>query len=153
MYDRSIIPLFFDVRRHYLRIYLRVVKASVHRKIGHIYQCTLCPNRSLLYSTVCPFCGGKNIEIGPLWLDKLFDRDLVKTMYNLAQDKGTKRYLEMMKEESDAISYYTTDEFASYFKSKEKSVDAYGTRTVLNDKGFRSEHGFKDTLEEYRKLK
>jgi tRNA (guanine26-N2/guanine27-N2)-dimethyltransferase len=152
MYDRSVTPLFFDVRRHYLRVYFRAGKADARRKLGYIYQCTSCPNRSLMHSDHCEFCGEKNIEIGPLWLGRLFERDLVKTMYNLAQDERVKRYLQTMKGESDAVSYYTTAELASYLKSKEKSVDAYGTKTVLNDKGFRSEREFKDMLEEYRKL-
>ncbi len=152
LYERSVKPMFFDVRRHYVRIYLHVSKANTTRSIGYIYQCSKCPNRVMKFSETCSFCGSKNIEIGPLWLDRLFDRGLVSRMLVLAKDEEIKKYLSMLKQEKDSVSYYTTTELASYLAVREKRIDSFGTRTVLNEKGFRYDQDFKKLAEEYKNL-
>lgn len=152
LYERSVHPLFFDVRRHYIRTYLCVSKANITRDIGYIYQCSKCPNRVLKFSEKCSFCASKNIEVGPLWLDNLFDRKLVSSMFGIAQDEDAKKYLEMLKQEKDSTSYYTTTELASYLGVREKKIGSLGTRTVLNEKGFRYDNDFKKLTEEYKKL-
>ncbi len=151
-YERSVKPVFFDVRHHYIRVYLSVSKAKLDRDIGYIYQCSKCPNRVIKFSEICSFCGSKNIEVGPLWLDSLFDKNLVSKMFEIAQDADAKKYLETFKQEKDSVSYYTTTELASYLNIKEKKIDSFGSRTVLNDKGFRCDYEFKKLVEEYKKL-
>lgn len=152
MHDRSIEPTFFDVRRHYLRVYLRVKRASTKRKMGYLYQCSGCPNRAIEPSIKCANCGAKMLRIGPLWLDALFDRGLALAMHKLAEEGEGKEYLNTLAAEEDIVSYYTTTELASYMKQPEKQIGLIGTRTVLNDKGFRTRESFKELLEKYKGL-
>ncbi len=149
--DRSIEPLLFDVRKHYLRVYLRVTAANINRRIGPIYQCTKCMNRGTECPVKCDVCGATMKQVGPMWLGKLFDRNLVKRMYDIS-DGQLKEYLEVMKDETDSIGYYTTDQMASFLKEKEKKCGLIGCRTVLDDKGFRTDMPLKDLLKEYKNL-
>lgn len=149
--ERSIEPVLFDVRKHYLRVYLKVKKGDVTRRIGYIYQCSSCPNRTIAYATKCDSCGSKTFEIGPLWLGNLFDRKLVNAMYPLAEGE-LKEYLSVLKNEEDIITYYTTDQMSSYLKEREKKLGLIGTKTVLDGKGFRTRLAFKDLVEKYKQL-
>lgn len=151
--DRSVEPLFFDVRRHYLRVYLKVKKANISRRIDYIYQCVHCPNRSVKVMPKCDLCGSRIVRIGPLWLDRLFDRNLVDRMFEIAEAGEAKDYTDILRKEEDTVSYYTTDELASYLKQKEKKLGLIGTKTVLDEKGFRVGYDFKELLEKYKRLK
>jgi tRNA (guanine26-N2/guanine27-N2)-dimethyltransferase len=150
LHERSIEPLFFDVRNHYLRVYFRVKKASIKRKLGYIYQCLKCPNRTLDQETSCANCGSKTIQIGPLWLERLFDREAVSKMLEIAESKEVQKYLSLLSQEEDIISYYTTDEISSYLKTKERKISLVGSRTVLDDKGFRSSLSFQELMKNFK---
>ena len=144
--ERSIEPIFFDVRKHYIRVYFRVVRPHKSEKIGFIYQCRRCPNRTLEESTKCSNCGSDLLKLGPVWLGRLFDRNLVESMLALSEDKTERKYLESLAHETDQVSYYTTDELASYLKKPEVSISAVKSRTVLNPKGFRTDDEIADVL-------
>ncbi len=151
----SVRPIFFDVRKHYIRVYLATKKArSSEDNIGFIYQCSNCLNRTITEHDKCDFCGGKIIKIGPLWINKLFDRKLVNKMYNLSLrimvDKSS--YLDLFRNEKDIITYYTTDSLASFLKINEKSIYKFKDRTVLNPKGFRTNLSFKELIEYYKSV-
>lgn len=142
--ERSIDPIFFDVRKHYIRVYVRVARPAQDR-IGFLYQCSKCPNRTVDHFDSCPNCGSKMIRLGPLWLGRLFDLDLVKSMVAISGGKE-KEYLEALSRETEQVSYYTTDEIASYLKKPEKSMELMPNGTVLNPKGFRTSNDIKNIL-------
>lgn len=154
-FNFSISPLFFDVRKHYIRFYFKVEKS---RKIlngsGFIYQCSHCLNRTLDKCKRCDYCGAKMIKIGPLWLGKLFDRNLVNKMYKLASEqmKDKVDYLNIFRNEKDIVTYYTTDSLASFLKMNEKSIDKFDNRTVLNPKGFRIDMPFEKVVDLYKSI-
>ncbi len=153
IYGRSIRPLFFDVRKHYVRVYLSVGKPDISRKMGFVYQCLSCPARTIgKYRDKCAYCSEHMVEIGPLWLDKLFDRQLVKRMSSYAEDEKAREYLSAMGCESDEVSYYTTDEMSSYLKQKEMKIDSIGVRTVLNEKGFRTSGDIAEIIAQSERL-
>ena len=152
VYRREIESLFFDVRKHYIRVYVRIKRIRQSDDINHIYQCGRCPNRTLIEGGKCANCGSAMIKLGPIWSGKLFDRALVQRMYEKSEDADEKDYLGILRSEGDSITYYTTTEMASYLKQHEKKNGAIGTRTVLNNKGFRIDYCFKELLENYRNL-
>jgi tRNA (guanine26-N2/guanine27-N2)-dimethyltransferase len=152
VYRKEIEPIFFDVRKHYVRAYVRIKRIKPSDSIGYIYQCGRCPNRALEDIGKCGNCGSSMIKLGPVWSGKLFDRKLVQKMYETSDDTEEKDYLDVLRAEGDSVTYYTTTELASYLKQHEKKSGVIGTRTVLNNKGFRTDLGFKELLERYKCL-
>ncbi len=150
IHSRSIKPLFFDVRKHYVRAYMKITKPDAGSKIGFVYDCISCPYRSVKRTEKCPVCGSKLVDLGPAWLGELFDRSLVRKMEDVAEDEKMKNYLSIMASEEDTVSYYTTTELASYLKQKEKSILFFGNRTVLNGKGFRTDEDLGQLLEKLK---
>ncbi len=146
LFFRSVEPVLFDVRKHYARVYLRLMRAGTSGKIGFVYQCPECPYRSLEDSGKCAHCGSAMMALGPLWLGSTFDRKLVDKMYESAGEK-LKGYLGVLRDEKDTVSFYTTSELASYTKTEEKPIEVFGNRTVLDSKGFRSDEPLEKILE------
>ncbi|MCL5009462.1 MAG: hypothetical protein M1433_00545 [Candidatus Parvarchaeota archaeon] len=152
IYKKSIEPMIFDVRRHYIRTYIKIGRIKSSTEIDTIYQCPECPNRSMQEEFMCSNCGAEMNRLGPLWTGRLFDRDLVLKMYELSSGLKEKEYLSALKEEEDMISYYTTTEIAKYLKQPEKKNGLLGSKTVLNSKGFRTKMAFKELVGLYSKL-
>ena len=103
--------------------------------------------------TECELCKGEIETAGPLWIDKIFDKEFVgdmqKQVGNLTVDKKCSTILEKCYEETELQStYYTLDEIASRMKSAPlkletaiKKLQASGfdaSRTSLNPTGFRT---------------
>ena len=151
LFYRSITPLFFDVRKHYVRVYLKLGRVNLSRKIGYIYQCSRCPYRSVEEGSKCGHCGSKLVRIGPLWLDKTFDKGLVEKMHDSTDDGKIGKYLGVLKDESDIPFFYTTAEISSFTRTVEKPVESFGSRTVLDSKGFRSDLDIDRILEMAKK--
>jgi tRNA (guanine26-N2/guanine27-N2)-dimethyltransferase len=88
--DLAILPLFCHVDEQYTRAYCRVFKVKdlddlILQKLGFILYCDACGFRdtAALVSTRprdCPHCRGKLKTAGPLWIDKILDRDFIAEM-------------------------------------------------------------------------
>ena len=151
----SIEPLFFDVRRHYVRAYLKLISMRENEK-GYIYQCSRCINRTLSPEERCDYCGAKMVRTGPLWLGKIFDRKIVDKMYLLSikEEKFSnyREYLNILRKEIETPTYYTTDSLASLLKTNEKKIEKFDARTVFNPKGFRKEGSLQDVIKYYNSI-
>jgi tRNA (guanine26-N2/guanine27-N2)-dimethyltransferase len=145
VYERSVSPLLFDVRQHYVRAYLKVTSPVLSdSRIGFLYQCRRCPYRTISEVAVCPHCGGSTIRLGPIWLGKLFDRALVTAIASGCSNGTVREYLYALSAESYTLSYYTTPEIASFFKLREVGPLKLGLRTVFNPKGFRTDNSLEE---------
>ena len=113
----------------------------------------------------CELCKGKIECAGPLWIDKIFDKDFVKTMKdevkNLTVSKKCDIILEKCYDESDLQpTYYTLDEIASRMKCAPLKLDSAiqklqdsgftASRTSLNPTGFRTNCQIDDILKIFR---
>ena len=162
--DITIQPKFVDNDMHYYRVYLKILnKPEQENKMGFILYCKQCGMRKTVKSVVseCEFCKSK-IEVGgPLWIDKIFDKDFIATMKdevkNLTVNKKCDIVLEKCYEESDLQpTYYTLDEIASRMKSAPLKLDTAiqklqdsgfsASRTSLNPTGFRTNCQINDIL-------
>ena len=153
IYERSLEPLLFDVRRHYLRAYLKVTKPDSSRPIGYVYQCSKCPYRSVeREADKCPECGSALISVGPMWLGRLFSRELLCRMPAFSSSEDVKSYVEMLAREEDIISYYTTSGLSSYLRTKEMPIQTLGSRTVFDPKGFRTKKPLSEIISEWENL-
>ena len=166
--DITIQPKFVDNDMHYYRVYLKILnKPEQEDKMGFIIYCKQCGMRKTVKSIVneCELCKGKIECAGPLWIDKIFDKDFVVTMKdavkNLTVNKKCDIILEKCYEESDLQStYYTLDEIASRMKSAPLKLDNAiqklqdsgftASRTSLNPTGFRTNCQINDILKIFR---
>ena len=149
---------------HYYRVYLKILnKPEQVDKMGFIIYCKQCGMRKTVKSIVneCELCKSKIEIAGPLWIDKIFDKDFVATMKdeveNLTVNKKCDVILEKCYEESDLQStYFTLDEIASRMKSAPLKLDTAiqklqdsgfnASRTSLNPTGFRTNCQINDIL-------
>ena len=154
--DITIQPKFVDNDMHYYRVYLKILnKPEQEDKMGFIIYCRQCGMRKPVKNIVteCELCKGEIETAGPLWIDKIFDKEFVgdmqKQVGNLTVDKKCSTILEKCYEETELQStYYILDEIASRMKSAPlkletaiKKLQASGfdaSRTSLNPTGFRT---------------
>jgi tRNA (guanine26-N2/guanine27-N2)-dimethyltransferase len=129
--DLAIQPLFAHTTMHYLRVYVKILYSNiqankVYKNIGYLLHCFKCGNRYAIAqydgSKVCSLCGAKYTIGGPLWVSKLFDKNLVEKMayYDHCSESSLnsiKKMLYESKGELDDIPYYfRSDEIASKLK-------------------------------------
>ena len=162
--DITIQPKFVDNDMHYYRVYLKILnKPEQEDKMGFITYCRQCGMRKTVKNIVneCELCKGKIETAGPLWIDKIFDKDFIAIMKNevknLTVSKKCDVVLEKCYEESDLQpTYYTLDEIASRMKSAPLKLDTAiqklqdsgfnASRTSLNPTGFRTNCQINDIL-------
>jgi len=166
--DITIQPKFVDNDMHYYRVYLKILnKPEQEDRMGFIIYCRQCGMRKTVKNIVneCELCKGKIEAAGPLWIDKIFDKDFVAIMKNevgnLTVNKKCDVVLEKCYEESDLQpTYYTLDEIASRMKSAPLKLDTAiqklqdsgfnASRTSLNPTGFRTNCQIDDILKNFR---
>ena len=166
--DISIQPKFVDNDMHYYRVYLKILnKPEQEDKMGFIVYCKQCGMRKIVKNITneCELCKSKIETAGPLWIDRIFDKDFVATMTdavkNLTVNKKCDVILEKCYEESDLQpTYYTLDEIASRMKCAPLKLDNAiqklqdsgfsASRTSLNPTGFRTNCQINDILKIFR---
>jgi len=166
--DITIQPKFVDNDMHYYRVYLKILnKPEQEDKMGFIIYCRQCGTRKSVKNIVseCELCKGKIETAGPLWIDRIFDKDFVEVMKdevkNLTVNKKCDIILEKCYEESDLQpTYYTLDEIASRMKLAPLKLDSAiqklrdsgfnASRTSLNPTGFRTNCQINDILKIFR---
>lgn len=84
--DLAIFPVFAHAYRNYIRVYCKVKKSNsfaniINENLGYIAHCFNCGNRIFSKGSninkICDLCQ-KNLTIGgPLWISKIFDKELV----------------------------------------------------------------------------
>lgn len=121
-YDRSVEPFFCYARSHYIRTCFRVSYGtrSAERtlsRLGYVMQCRKCFYRHEVQSFFphggeCPCCGEVLSPIGPLWLGRINDRDMLYSMkerlpaLSLDTGKQVDRILDLLLDEIDTSSHY-----------------------------------------------
>ena len=166
--DITIQPKFVDNDMHYYRVYLKILnKPEQEDRMGFIIYCRQCGMRKSVKNIVseCELCKGKVETAGPLWIDRIFDKDFVEAMKdevkNLTVNKKCDIILEKCYEESDLQPmYYTLDEIASRMKLAPLKLDNAiqklrdsgfnASRTSLNPTGFRTNCQINDILKIFR---
>ena len=162
--DITIQPKFVNNDMHYYRVYLKILnKPEQGDRMGFIIYCKQCGMRKTVKNIVneCELCKGKIEAAGPLWIDKMFDKDFVAIMKDEVKKNTVNKkcdiVLEKCYEESDLQpTYYTLDEIASRMKSAPLKLDSAvkklkdsgfsASRTSLNPTGFRTNCQINDIL-------
>jgi len=127
----EIVPLFAESNMHYYRTYVRVlIRQDQKENIGYILHCKNCSHRkiSLEQNNECELCKSKLSIGGPLWIDKIFNKEFVENMIleipELSVDKVCEKTLQKCLKESEMSGiYFTLDEIASKMKSSPPKLE------------------------------
>ncbi|MFB5626649.1 MAG: tRNA (guanine-N1)-methyltransferase [Nitrosarchaeum sp.] len=127
----EIIPLFAESNMHYYRTYVRVlIRQDQKENIGYILHCKTCGHRKIVseQSNECELCKSKISVAGPLWIDKIFDKEFVEDMIlkipEVTVDKVCEKALQKCLAESEMPGiYFTLDEIASKMKSSPPKLE------------------------------
>jgi len=115
-YDKGIEPLICYSTDHYFRAYIQV-------KNGISYANKSIDNLKIINSKELFFSSKQTTEIGPLWLGKIQNKNMIEELRTILSGKqlNTKNilwgFLDLLEEEADASAFfYTTDDLASLLK-------------------------------------
>ena len=160
----TVVPMFVESEMHYYRTYVKVLNRPDQKEnLGYILHCKNCGNRkiTLEQDQECELCKSKISIAGPLWIDKIFDKEFVQDMIiensKLETDKNCEKILCKCLSESEMPgTYYTIDEVASIMKSSppklEKAISSLienkflASVTVFNPTGFRTNANIKEII-------
>ncbi len=164
---------------HYIRIYATLSYGAKKadesvRKMGYILHCFNCFYREisrgfLPVSRKCPECGSKLDFAGPLWLGKIFNKDICLLMRKEAEErsfKNKKRIVKLLSlacEEAEApITYYVLDKLCDKMNvpippltrvlEELKNKGFKATRTHFHGTGFRTDATVKIIMDSIKKL-
>jgi tRNA (guanine26-N2/guanine27-N2)-dimethyltransferase len=151
-HDIGVRVVFSHSTDHYIRVYAQVgygakkADASI-KSLGYVLHCFNCFHRETTRRPFsqriekCPECGSRMDWAGPLWLEKIFDRQFCEKMAQenrrapLRNSGKIAKLLALAKDEAEApATYYVIDKISSKLSSLMPSVDAM--LTLLHDNGF-----------------
>ena len=107
-YSKSIEVKLSHSTEHYMRLYIEVKKGSKKsdeclKNIGYISHCKHClyreENKGLATSTpnICPECGEKLIQAGPLWLGEIQNEEFISKMIAESENKKLNTKKDVLK--------------------------------------------------------
>ncbi|MEJ5327866.1 MAG: tRNA (guanine(10)-N(2))-dimethyltransferase [Candidatus Bathyarchaeia archaeon] len=152
-HDIGIRVIFSHSTDHYIRVYVQIAygaqKADVAVKsLGYILHCFNCLHRenakSLFAKEIaCPECGSKMDYAGPLWLEKILDKEFCElmakeNMHRTLRNSGRiAKLLSLAKEEAEApATYYVLDKISDKLALPVPAVNA--VLQVLRENGFQA---------------
>jgi tRNA (guanine26-N2/guanine27-N2)-dimethyltransferase len=166
-HDIGISVVFSHSTNHYIRIYATTKYGAKKadesiKNMGYILHCFKCFHRETAKEPLlversgkCSECGSKMSTAGPLWLDKIVDRDFCNLMEKEAERRVLKnkekiwKMLTLIKSETETpITYYVVDKLCDALNipvpSVKRLVDALrkenfqASLTHFNQKGIRT---------------
>ena len=123
IYDKAIMPILSHSTDHYFRAYVKI-------NYGISQADNSIKNYKRVKSSELPWFISSKKEIGPLWMGKLHNKNILKELRSILFEKklNTKnllyRQLDLFEEEADApCFFYTTDSLASFFKKSPPKLE------------------------------
>ncbi|WP_202319169.1 tRNA (guanine(10)-N(2))-dimethyltransferase [Archaeoglobus neptunius] len=119
-YEKALTPLVSWAREHYYRVHFRVRKSTslssrIYEKMGYLGFCPKCLRKRILGMGEgverCD-CGGKFVQIGPLWLGEIKDDEFVEKIWRDSDGK-LREFVSKLKEETDTPTTYNLQQIAS----------------------------------------
>lgn len=121
-HDIGVEPVLSHVTRHYVRTYLRLergagVADSAIERLGYLLHCDACLHRepvegiAAALPSTCPACDGTARRIGPIWLGRYADDELVASVEAALDDSmgertAAERLLARLREELDVVGHH-----------------------------------------------
>jgi tRNA (guanine26-N2/guanine27-N2)-dimethyltransferase len=153
-HDIGISVVFSHCTDHYIRVYAEIAYGAKKadesvKNLGYVLHCFNCLHRETAkdpftkHIEKCPECGSKMDYSGPLWLERIFDRQFCELMAkentHMAFRNSGKiaKLLSLAKGEAEAqATYYVLDKISNKLALPVPSVDAM--LQILRDSGFQA---------------
>jgi tRNA (guanine26-N2/guanine27-N2)-dimethyltransferase len=153
-HDTGISVVFSHCTAHYVRVYAEMGygarKADVSVKsLGYVLHCFNCLHRETIKDPFtkrleqCPECGSKMDYAGPLWLEKIFDKQFCELMakentHTAFRNSGKiAKLLSLSETEAEApVTYYVLDKISGKLALPVPSVNTM--LQILRDSGFQA---------------
>ena len=153
-HDISISVVFSHCTDHYIRVYAEIAYGAKKadesvKNLGYVLHCFNCLHRETAkdpftkHIEKCPECGSKMDYSGPLWLERIFDRQFCELMAKENTHKAFRnsgkiaKLLSLAKGEAEAqATYYVLDKISDKLALPVPSVDAM--LQILRDSGFQA---------------
>jgi len=153
-HDISISVVFSHCTDHYIRVYAEIAYGAKKadesvKNLGYVLHCFNCLHRETAkdpftkHIEKCPECGSKMDYSGPLWLERIFDRQFCELMAKENTHKAFRnsgkiaKLLSLAKGEAEAqATYYVLDKISNKLALPVPSVDAM--LQILRDSGFQA---------------
>ena len=145
----AMVPFLAYARRHYVRVYARVLKSvssadKSMQELGFIAHCRHCSFRTWASGLVpviserCQVCGSRIVATGPIWLGRLHDHaflgSVLSELIDRESDKQSIKLVEMCRDEIDAPTFYDQHKICRALKIPPIRIDAVVDK--LRDSGF-----------------
>jgi tRNA (guanine26-N2/guanine27-N2)-dimethyltransferase len=167
-YDKGVRVLLTHATRHYVRVYLEIIKGVVSaddtmEKMGFINHCLNCGYRSWKFGlatqlgSICPHCKGTLQPAGPLWLGSIQERDFCESVLVELETRKPGRWEQAVKiiefcyNEIDVVTYYDQHWLCKKNKISPGPIDEliealvsegfYASRTHFSGTGFKTDAG------------
>ena len=151
-YDRGIEPVYSFAREHFVRLHLRLQNGASAAdrtvdRLGYVLQCPDCPCREEVSGLLpeqrkCGNCGKELRPIGPLWLGRISDAEILAEMHNLigSMPLGKARALDTLltlcMEELETASFYDYHALSKFWGVSPPPIGRVLER--LREEGFRA---------------
>ena len=147
--DRAMVPLLAYARRHYVRVYARVLKSATSadksmKQLGFIVHCNNCGFREPVAGIVprvpdrCRICGHRMKASGPMWLGRLYDLAFCESVYSeLIDGESDKQAIKLVgtcKNEINIPTFYEHHLICRAVGVSPMKID--GFIDLLRDAGF-----------------
>ena len=150
-FDRAMVPMLSYHKDHYFRTYFRCEKGkekcdALLKQVQYFLYCSECLGfKTSLYNKEKCECGGEYEFVGPLWIGKLFEKDLVEKMVAKNTFAEEEKFLEVLLEEAcqERAGFYDVHEFARKLKinpprMEEMLEKTKGVRTHFSPTGIKT---------------
>ena len=143
-YDRALTPVFSYSKDHYMRAILSSEKSkhacdAILKQHQYFLYCKNCLDQetSQTNNKICEECKTPMVVAGPFWTGQLNDKELVTKMAKeKIEDKETKKFLEMLSEESQQNNVGFIDLHTLSRKTKRNIPKMEDAIKKLKDIGF-----------------
>lgn len=153
-YSKAIEVKLSHSTEHYMRLYIEVKKGSKKsdeclKNIGYISHCKHClyrqTNKGLATSTpdICPECGEKLIQAGPLWLGEIQNEEFISKMIKEAENKKLNTKDNVLKllnscliESKSPVTFYDVHKICKILKISAPKLDL--VFDSLENEGFKA---------------
>ena len=149
VWDRGMSPLLAYARRHYVRVYTRVLKGvssadKSMKELGFIAHCHNCGFREPIASLAplipdrCQICGHRMQASGPMWLGRLYDQSfcesVISELIDRESDKHAIKLATICRNEIDVPTFYDQHLICRAVGISPVKID--GFIDLLRDAGF-----------------
>lgn len=152
-YEKALIPICSYYKDHYFRIFFRCEKQKtktdeIIKKHQYFHYCNKCLNYFVSKKNTehCQECTKEMLTAGPLYTGQINDEELLKKMNDEANDKETKKFIELILNESKIknVGFIDLHQYSRKYDAIIPRTDSVIQRLV--QKGFLAE---KTTFDKY----